>query len=146
MVTLKESVTVNRPISEAFAYVAAWENIEDWDPGVSASTPQVAGPPEVGRAYDLLYKFGGRETPMTYVITELDAPHRIVLQGEGTMVDATDTIEFRETDGGTVVDYTAELDFNGLLKFVTPFMGSRLDKIGEEAVAGLKEQLDRGAT
>ena len=146
VVTLKETIEVSRPINEAFAYVADWETIEDWDPGVVSSKAQVPGSPQVGRAYDLMYKFGPRETPMTYVIKELVEPRRLVLTGEGTMVDAVDTIEFEESANGTIIHYTAELSFNPLMSIVTKFMGSRLDKIGEDAVAGLKKQLESGAT
>lgn len=146
MVTLRESIKVDRPIKEAFDYVADWETIEAWDPGVVSSKAQVPGEPQVGRAYDLMYRFGPRETPMTYTITELEAPKRIVLKGEGSMVDAVDTIEFEEFQGGTAIHYTAELSFNPLMSIVTKFMGGRLDKIGKDAVAGLKQQLDSGAS
>lgn len=145
MVTLKESVTVKRSIAEAFAYVADWETIAEWDPGVFSSRAVEPGAPSVGRSYELMYTFGGRQTPMTYTIKELEAPTRIVLEGQGTMVDAIDTIEFAETGDGTIIDYTAELYFKGLLRLVVPFMGSRLDKIEKEAVAGLKQQLDGDA-
>lgn len=59
------------------------------------------------------------------------------------MVDAVDTIEFSRKDDSTVVTYTAELTFKGLLKLLEPFMGGRLDKIGKEAVAGLERELRR---
>ena len=146
MVTLRETVTVNRPINEAFGYTAAWENIEGWDPGVAKSTAKQAGEPKVGSAYDLVLQFGSRQTPMEYVITDFDAPNRIVLEGTGNMVSAVDTIEFEATGETTRIHYTAELTFGGIMAIVTKFMGGRLDKVGKDAVAGLKRELDSGAS
>ncbi len=146
MVTLKETITVNRPIDEAFAYTAAWENIEGWDPGVASSSAKQAGEPKVGSAYDLILQFGSRQTPMEYVVTDIEAPRRVVLKGTGNMVTAVDTIEFEELEDRTSINYTAELTFGGVMAFVTKFMGSRLDKVGKDAVAGLKRELDSGAS
>ncbi len=143
MATLRESITVETPIETAFDYTADFANIEQWDPGVSSSAARSAEPPALGSTYDLKYRFGGRETPMVYEITELERPHRVVFSGRGTMVDAVDTIEFSRKDDSTVVTYTAELTFKGLLKLLEPFMGGRLDKIGKEAVAGLERELRR---
>jgi carbon monoxide dehydrogenase subunit G len=146
VVTLRETITVNRPIDQAFAYTAAWENTERWDPGVARSTAKQAGEPKVGSAYDLVLQFGSRQTPMEYVITELSAPNRIVLEGTGNMVTAVDTIEFETTGDATRIHYTAELTFSGIMSIVTKFMGGRLDNIGKDGVAGLKRELDSGAS
>ncbi len=97
MVRLDEVVTVPTPIEEAFAYVAEFANIADWDPGVNAAQKRGDEAPHVGQVYDLVTVFKGNESDMVYTITELTPPDRVVLKGTGDRLTAIDTISFRET-------------------------------------------------
>lgn len=142
MPTLTESRTVPTPRPEAFAYVADFSNIEEWDPGVASSKKTSSGELGVGSTFDLKVKFGSTEAPMTYTITDYQPNERVVLAGTGKRITAIDTIAFRDADdGGTVIDYEADLEFKGLLKLLAPFMGGRLDEIGRKAVDGMQEAL-----
>ena len=68
MVRLQETRYVDRPLDEVFDYVADFDNIEDWDPGVEASKRQgdTVGP---GTKFDLEVRFGSGTAPMVYEIT-----------------------------------------------------------------------------
>ncbi len=143
MIQLHETITVSTPIDRAYAYTADFSNVEHWDPGVARSRRRGEGPPVVGARFDLEVVFGGRTLPMTYTITELEPPHRLVLVGEGSTLRAVDQIEFAETDGGTLVTYTADLDFRGLVRLAVPFLVKRLEGVGAEAVAGLGAALEK---
>lgn len=140
---LHETVTVDRPIDEVFAYTAQFDNVRDWDPDVAKATARSEGPVEVGSIFDLDFRMGGRIVPLVYTVLEYEAPTKIVLDAKGGPLVALDTIEFKDLgDGKTQIDYTAELTFSGLLGLVAPFIGGRLDKIGEKAVAGLARELE----
>lgn len=141
MARLEETTTVSTPIDAAFAYVSEFSNIADWDPGTKTAVKRGEGPPRVGLAYDLVTVFKGTESDMVYTITELDAPHRIVLAGTGQRIDATDTISMREAGGATEITYVAELSFKGLARFAEPFLGSALDELGKGAITGLEKAL-----
>lgn len=142
MPTLTETRTVPTSRSDAFAYVADFSNIEDWDPGVVSSEKTSSGDLGVGSTFHLVVKFGNAEAPMTYTITDYEPDEKVVLAGTGKRISAVDTITFRDAaDGGTVIDYRADLEFKGLLKLLTPFMGGRLDEIGKKAVDGMQEAL-----
>ncbi len=142
MIRLQEIRTVSASIEKAYDYAANFENIENWDPGVVSSNKATDGPPAVGSAFDLVTVFKGRESDMTYTITELDRPRRLVLSGEGAMLSAVDTMEFTESESGTEIKYTADLTFKGLAKIGTLFVRSDLDQLGRDAVDGLKAALD----
>ena len=147
MPRLQETVIVDRPIDEAFAYTAQFDNITDWDPGAVNASQRTDGPVGVGSAFDLDFKMGGRVVPLVYTMLEYEEPTRFVIEGKGGPLVAIDTIEFEDIgDGKTRVTYTADLTFSGLLGLVAPFIGGRLDKIGEEAVAGLARELNRAKT
>ena len=141
MPTLNETRTVPRPRPEVFAYTADFTNIDQWDPGVVSSTRIDNGALKVGSAFTLMVKFGSRELPMVYTITALEKDKRVVLDGVGDKLRAIDDIRFSDADGGTRVDYSADLQFKGVLRFLTPLMGRTLDKVGRKALDGLASQL-----
>ncbi|MBK5266145.1 MAG: SRPBCC family protein [Acidimicrobiia bacterium] len=142
MIQLKETITVSAPIEAAFDYTAEFANTQDWDPGVVRAKKASSAPAKVGTAFDLVTTFKGRESEMTYTITTLDKPHRLVLAGEGDILSAVDSLEFSETATGTEIRYTADLTFKGLAKIGTLFVRKDLDQLGSDAVNGLKTALD----
>ncbi len=141
MVRLDEVVTVPTPIEEAFAYVAEFANIADWDPGVNAAQKRGDEAPHVGQVYDLVTVFKGKESDMVYTITELTPPERVVLKGTGDRLTAIDTISFRETPRGTEIHYVAELSFRGLVRLVEKPLTGSLNQLGRDAVEGLAAAL-----
>lgn len=143
MVRLQETRLIDRPIGEVFEYTADFNNIEDWDPGISSSSQIDPGPVGVGSRFELSVSFGGRSLPMTYEITGYEPNERVVLIGRGEQIEAVDDIRFEDRDGKTKVDYTADLTFHNYVKYLAPFMGSIFKRVGERAVDGLKESLEK---
>lgn len=144
MTLLRETITVPRSINDCYRYVSDFSTIEQWDPGVYRSEKRTPGPVVEGSQFDLLLKFGGRESRMSYTMLEMAPPRRIVLRGKGEAVNALDTITFRSlSDTRTEIVYEAELKFTGLLSFAEAFSKPLLNKIGEAAVKGLRRALSR---
>jgi hypothetical protein len=83
--------------------------------------------------------------PMEYRITELVAPERLVLVGEGSGIWTEDVLTFAETESGTSVDYHAEIKLSGLLRLVQPFLGRYFDSVGQGVLVGMKRELDARA-
>ncbi|MDJ0952137.1 MAG: SRPBCC family protein [Acidimicrobiia bacterium] len=141
MTRLIETATTSLSQEEAFGYVAEFENIDQWDPGVSKSVKSIPGDTAVGTAYDLDLSYRGRSLKMTYTVTEWEPNHRVVLEGVGGPVKAIDTITFVSGDDGTIVTYQADLSLRGIAKLIQPLMGSRLNAVGEAAGQGLRTWL-----
>ncbi len=141
MPTLTETRTVPRPRPEVFAYTADFSHISEWDPGITASDRIDSGPLRVGSAFTLMVKFGSRQVPMVYTITSLEPDERVVLEGVGDKLRAVDDIRFRDAGTGTRIDYRADLEFQGVMRFVAPLMGGVLAKVGEKALDGLAARL-----
>jgi dehydrogenase/reductase SDR family member 12 len=139
---LHETRLVSRPIQEVFDYTADFANIADWDPGVVSSHRVGAGPVGVGASYDLQVRFGSSVGPMVYEITVYEPPGRVVIVGKGDKVDAVDEIRFERADGKTRIDYTADLEFKGLMRWLVPFAGGTLRKVGERALDDLAKVLE----
>jgi len=144
MTRLHEQIITQTPIEAAFTYVADFNNIEQWDPGIAQSDQIGNGPIEVGTRFNLLVAFGTRRIPMVYTVTEFDAPNRVVLVGEGSTLTAVDEITFAAVPQGTAITYTAELTFKGAMRFAAPFLGGLLKGVGRKAVEGMAAALQTG--
>ncbi len=141
MTRLHEVIEVPTEQKEAFDYVADFSTVAEWDPGVESARKLSDGPVEVGTRFEVNVKTGPATARMEYVVEALEPPTRVVLRGEGALLEALDEIAFEAIDGGTRISYTADIDFKGPLSLAEPLMKGRLEKIGEKAVAGLKEKL-----
>lgn len=146
MTRLTERIQTMLPITEAFAYLADFAHADEWDPGVASAERLNTGPVEVGARYRLGIRRGNRVVPMEYRITELDPPHRVVLEGSGSNVEARDEIRFTAADGGTLVEYIADIRLIGLLRFAQPFLGGTFRRIAENASDGIRRTLAARAT
>lgn len=141
---LHEIRHIGLPVEEVFNYVADFANTEQWDPGVKSARQIGEGPVGVGTEYDVVSEFGSNEIPMVYETVEYEPHHRVVLTGEGETVGAVDTIVFAATDGGTRVDYTAELTFKNWMKYLDPVLAPVMKRmVGKKALDGLVETLSR---
>ena len=138
MVHLMEMAETTLDRTTAFAYVAEFENIEKWDPGVRHSVKRTPGPTGVGTIYDLVLDYNGRAMPMTYTVTTYDPDKMVVLEGQGARVRAIDTITFDPKTGGTLVTYEADLGLTGIAQ---PFLAGRFKAIGVAAGEGLRTWL-----
>jgi carbon monoxide dehydrogenase subunit G len=142
MTRLVESIDAAVDRDRAFAYVADWSRQAEWDPNTTSSRQIGDGGPAVGARYALEVRMGPRSVPMEYRITNLEAPSRVVIVGEGSGIWSQDTITFTETPTGTRVDYEAEIKLSGLLGVLQPLLGRAFDGIAKGAVSGLKRELD----
>ena len=126
----------------AFAYISDWSRQAEWDPNTVSAARVGEGGPEVGARYALEVKGFRKPLPMEYRLTELVAPERLVLIGEGSGVWTEDILTFTETEAGTHVDYQAEIKLSGLLGLVQPLLGRALDGIMKGGRDGMKRELD----
>jgi carbon monoxide dehydrogenase subunit G len=138
---LQEQRRVHRPQDEVFEYTADFDNIEDWDPGVAASSRRGEGSIGVGTSFDLDVRFGRAIIPMVYEITEFEPNARVVLVGKGETLDAVDEIRFRTEGEKTVIDYTADLTFHNWIGYADPLLSPFLKGVGRRAVDGLVSAL-----
>lgn len=147
MPILHETLETRLPRDEAFAFVADFSNAAAWDPGVAWSkrldaTDDPATPLGLGSRFALGVRMGGRTAPMEYAITTWEPPHRVVLTGSGSGVEAVDDIRFSPTAGGTRVDYTADIRLRGVMRLLAPFAGGAFAKIARNARDGMRRALD----
>lgn len=127
-----ETIEVDAPPEEAFAYVANFGNLDDWDPTFDTAVRTDTGPLGVGSSFRVATRIAGRDVAIDYRITEFRRDEHVVLVGtaasrssaegaervlrpagaqRGQAFTSTDTIEFAARgNGGTRVTYHAEVD------------------------------------
>lgn len=142
MITLKRTVSVDKPIDTVFAYLADFSNAVEWDSGTVACH-RVSGDGGVGTTYANTSKFMGRSTELAYVVEVLEPQRRLVLKGENKTVVSRDTIELTSTRQGTQVDYKVEFEFPGAAKLLQPLLKLPLEKLGNDSERTLPEALSR---
>lgn len=142
MPRLHRTISVPKPLDEVFSFVSDFSTVPEWDPGVSASRQTNGDTPAVGATYAVTAVFTEREIPMVYRTTELDPPHRITLEGEGSTITAVDHITFEgKGDGTTRIDSVADLRMKGLLRLALPQLKGAFDELADKALAGLERRL-----
>ena len=141
MTVLRRTVDLPKPVEEAFAFLGDFSTTATWDPGVATAAKVTDGPIGVGTVFDLTARFNDRELPMSYVITEWEPNRRVVLEGSGSTVLATDEMVFEAIPSGTRLHYTADLRLRGALRIFTPLMRSRFERLADDAMAGLRRTL-----
>jgi carbon monoxide dehydrogenase subunit G len=148
MTKLREQIETPLATKAAFAFVADFANSSIWDPGVETSERLDPGPVGVGARYRLGVRLGGRVAPMEYRITVFEAPHRVVLTGEGSGVSAVDEIRFEPAGPagkGTRIDYTADIRLHGWMRLIQPFLGRTFASLARNAIEGMQRELDKRA-
>jgi Polyketide cyclase / dehydrase and lipid transport len=139
---LLRTVVTDKPVQAVFAYLSDFTTTTEWDPG-TVSTVRQGGDGGVGTTYLNTSKFLGRTTELTYVVDELVDQQRIQLRGENKTVVSVDTLTFRPLAAGTEVAYGVEFTFKGASRFVGPLLKPALERLGNEAEAGMRDALSR---
>lgn len=131
MLEVQRTFIVSQPLDKVASYLKDFANTEEWDPGTVSTTRIGTGPVEVGAKWHNVSKFRGRETELEYVLKRAEAA-RLTFEGNNKTVTATDDLTFRESDGGTEINYHATFDFHGLARLAEPFIKGALQKLGDD--------------
>jgi len=129
--------------AEAFAYMASFDNAQEWDPSVVEASRLDSGELKVGSAFRVVSTFAGRKVPLRYEITVLDADRRVVLEAWNGTFGSVDTITVVASGSGSSVTYDARLVFKGISRLANPIMQLVFNRVGRKADASLRTQLNR---
>lgn len=126
---------------EAFAYMADFRNVAEWDPSIK-DVDLVGGAPaaEGGR-----YRVKMSSTELDYEMTDVDHGRRVVVRGENGWVVSIDEITVAPGDDGLAdVTYDAKLSLKGPLKLGDPLLSLVFRRLGDNARDGLRDRIGRG--
>ena len=131
------------PPDEAFARMAAFDRVPEWDPATEASV-RVGDETGKGAAFDVTTTFGGKTHVIRYTMSEHDPPRRFVLDARmpnGFALRDEITVA-PGGGGGSLVTYDAVISPRGIWKLAAPILQRVFTRIGAKAIPGLRSYLD----
>jgi Polyketide cyclase / dehydrase and lipid transport len=145
MIDTSDSITINRPVDEMFAYVADTANDPAWHTDILEARKTSDGPIGTGTTWRQRIKpfMGVSEATAEVVAFE---PHRKeVLRGVAGPMQATLTYLFVPADGGTTFTRRIQIEMSGLMGLMLPLMRPMVGKSNAGFVANLKRVLEQEA-
>ncbi len=133
---------VDAPPDEVVAYVADLRNLTQWDSSVRGATLKSDTGPAVGRSFDVVVGFYGRELDAVYEIVDFDCHHAVEWTIEGK-ASGTTRIQVTPDGDGSMIDYRLDLSMKGLARLLDRGLNVALEGIGENAEKGLQRQFRR---
>lgn len=128
---------------DAFAYMARFENVAEWDPSIEHAEA-LDGAPHVGARYEVAVRFGRGVQRLLYVVRGIDPPRTIRLEADAARYSSTDTITVVPDGSGSAVTYDAVIALKGLMRLATPLVASRFRAAGDAARDGMGRALNPG--
>ncbi len=139
-----DAIDLPIPIGPAFDYLADFSRTVEWDPSVCDARRITRGAVRLGSRFGVSVSFLGRRIPLEYRITEFERPSRLVLTGGDSSLRSVDEITFVSRPGGTRVTYEARVELTGIGQLADPFLDLLFQRIGRQAVRGLRERWAAG--
>jgi len=137
----RASVTTDRHPDDAFKFMASFENVAEWDPGVVEAARLGSGELGVASRFRVVVSSAGRKLPLEYRITEYEPPRRVVLVAETATLRSVDKITVEPAPSGATVTYDANLELLGLLRVFNPVLSLFFRRIGDRATDGLRGEM-----
>ena len=126
-VILDETIEVQRPLHEVFAYVSEFSRVQEWDPAVCRATRLTAGAPGVDSEFEVVLNTG---ISLHYRITEFEEDSRMAMTVKSRFFTAREEILFEAIGSGTRVRYIADFDFPAPLAALNWIYPAGMDRIG----------------
>ena len=138
------TITIDRPASAVFAYLAELENLPRWNYAISETRKLSEGPTGVGSRY-LQVRTLPRPSEETLEITGFEPDRRLTLRGAFGPLSGEATYVLEPAGGATSLTNAMDLDAKGALSLVAPLATARVRAAVAENLTRLKEILERRA-
>lgn len=119
------TVTINRPQPEVFAYLADFENVPRWNHAIERTRKITEGPVRVGSRYHQTRTLP-RRAEETFEVVTFEPEHTIVVHGDLGPFHGDVAYVLESSGDATVVTNTMDLTASGPLRVVAPLASSRV--------------------
>lgn len=144
MQTFENTVTIQRPAEEVFAFLANFENIPRWNYAIEETKKASAGPVGVGTRYRQTRSVPGRSAE-GFEVTVFEPARRLAIDGQIGPFQATISYELEARAVATRLVNTVELDpSQAMLRFAAPLATSRIKAAVAQNLSKLKLVLEGG--
>ena len=123
--------------ADSFAYMADLRNFARWDPGVRNVTQTMGDGGGAASVFDVTIAGVPKDIMLTYRTVEYDAPRHVLVLARSRVFTSEDRIAITPDGDGSIVEYDAQLRFNGVLRFADLALRPFFNRIADRAVNGL---------
>lgn len=140
MPSAENSIVINRPRSEVFAFVADHENDSKWRPGVVDITRAS------GEGHGAVYRQGvkgpmGKRIDADFEVTAYQEGSHLAFRTLGGPVQPEGSYVFEDANGGTRVTFTLNANLRGAQKLMAPMVAKSM-RTQVDALTNLKRVLE----
>ena len=135
------TVTINRPPAEVFAFLAHFENVPLWNYAISDTQKITGGPVGVGSRYRQTRTLP-TQSEETFEVTEVEPDRKLSIQGALGPFHGEVTYLLQPAGNGTALTNTMNLQPSGALRLIAPLAASRVKSAVAANLDTLKQILE----
>jgi hypothetical protein len=136
------TLIINRPVTETFAFISNFENMPKWNYFVEETTSE-SRPTRPGRGAGTIYRQRRRTDEQRFVVTDFEPDQLVAVRTLPPARDLQMRFTFEPHEGGTRLTDDWTLD-TGLPRWLERIGASRVSSAVRENLAKLKELLETG--
>lgn len=145
MATIENSITINRPIEEVFAFIADVRNNAKWQTGVLTAEYTSPEPHGQGATFKYDAEVMGRTIITTGEVTAHEVPRLAAWKSTSGPFPMSGSTTFEAVSGGTLVKDKIEAEPGGFFKLALPLLMKQMQGQTAKDMKKLKELLETGA-
>ncbi|HEY1825080.1 MAG TPA: SRPBCC family protein [Acidimicrobiales bacterium] len=128
-------------IERTFGYMSDLSNARLWDPSVRSAQRRDDGEIVVGSTFDLSVRFAGRDTTLTYHVSEIEPSQLVVFTSTTPGLFSQDSLGFASRPEGCEMTYDASLRLRGAAGVLNPLLAVLFRRLGDRARDSLRSTL-----
>ena len=143
MINIEESIVINRPVAEVFAFVTNFENLPQWESNFRKVRLLASTPTGVGTTYQCDLKLPGQTATSKFEITEYEVNKKIAFEAEQAgPAKPNGSFRFESVADGTKITLLPRPEFRGFFKLLEPMMAGYVRKQNQDHLVKLKILLE----
>lgn len=120
MTKIEHTVVIQRPVEEVWAFLMEAGNDPVWQGPVVEVTEGAGEPLRVGSRVVSRAHFLGRRFELSFVVTEVQPPHRSAVQADQGPVRLSGTYRLEPVPDGTRFTMTSDIEGHGFFRLAEP--------------------------
>lgn len=142
MIKIEESLKINRPIEDVFAFVADIENLPQWAAPVIEARQTSNGEVGVGTKQSQVAQFLGRKIETTQEVTEYELNKKLSTKATSGPLPLEVHYTFEPADDGTMMTLEGFVEAEGVFSLAEPIVGRMLIRQTKADAENLKALLE----
>jgi uncharacterized protein YndB with AHSA1/START domain len=142
-VTFANTLTINRPLADVFAYLAEFENIPRWNYAIAETRKISDGPVGVGTRCWQLRTIPSRAEEYFEVI-EFEPRRKLAIRGDIGPLSGDIAYVLEDTPGGTALTNACSLRARGAAGLLAPLLTQRVSSAVAANLDVLRQLLEGG--